>query len=354
MSAAKKKPRASTRVQRFPRSPPARPEAGVFSLVESVARSSLPPSSVQKHRRALRLALSLFSSGLSPGVTCGPIRNTLDLSATTGSPRMRLRLLERLGRLVGWRFGSQGDRDGRSRDSRAAGTEASGRHRRNVAGNQHDDRAVVGVAGSASRGSASRGSASTGSASTPRSQSPPPLQPPAGLPRRDMPSPRIAPRTSPVSGVRPASEAMPPLPRNYAPGQGGGVGRARIREAPFGAAPLDTATSPPGQAAAAASPGRAAQAPRQPWYQVVGGPPAARRLAGAARGGRGPQRRGHQEGAGQDGHDPGERHPRTAAVRHAAPGRLPVHRRRAAELRTARVDPVAPVGRRARRRRRRR
>jgi hypothetical protein len=74
---------------------------------------------------------------------------------------------------------------------------------------------------------------------------------------------------------------MPPLPRNYTPGQGGGVGRARIREAPFGAAPLDTATRPqPGaeQTSGAAPPGRPAQAPRQPWYQVVGGPPAARRL----------------------------------------------------------------------------
>ena len=78
---------------------------------------------------------------------------------------------------------------------------------------------------------------------------------------------------------------MPPLPRNYTPGQGGGVGRARIREAPYGAAPLDTATRPqPGadQASDAAPPGRPAQAPRQPWYQVVGGPPAARRLAGRA------------------------------------------------------------------------
>jgi hypothetical protein len=64
---------------------------------------------------------------------------------------------------------------------------------------------------------------------------------------------------------------MPSLPRNYAPGQGGGVGRARIREAPFGAAPLETAARPhPGPAA----PDR----PRQPWYQVVGGPPAASRL----------------------------------------------------------------------------
>jgi hypothetical protein len=78
---------------------------------------------------------------------------------------------------------------------------------------------------------------------------------------------------------------MPPLPRNYAPGQGGGIGRARIREAPFGAAPLDTAARPlPGAdpAAEATAPGRPAQAPRQPWYQVVGGPPAARRLAGKA------------------------------------------------------------------------
>ena len=87
---------------------------------------------------------------------------------------------------------------------------------------------------------------------------------------------------------------MPPLPRNYGPGQGsggmggggqGGGGRARIREAPFGAAPLDTAARPvPGadQAPGAAAPGRAARAPRQPWYQVVGGPPAARRLAGQA------------------------------------------------------------------------
>jgi hypothetical protein len=65
---------------------------------------------------------------------------------------------------------------------------------------------------------------------------------------------------------------MPPLPRNYTPGQGGGIGRARIREAPFGAAPLDAAARPqPGA-------GQAAQAPRQPWYQVVSGPPAARRL----------------------------------------------------------------------------
>ena len=175
---------------------------------------------------------------------------------------MRLRLLERLGRLVGWRFGSQGDRNGRSRDTRTAGTEASGRHRKHAGSGQADDRATAGIAA--------------------RSQAPPPLQPPAGLPRRDSQSPRLAPRTT---GGRANGEAMPPLPRNYAPGQGGGIGRARIREAPFGAVPLDTAARPaPGadQSSGAAAPGRPAKAPRQPWYQVVGGPPAARRLAGQA------------------------------------------------------------------------
>jgi hypothetical protein len=175
---------------------------------------------------------------------------------------MRLRLFERLGRLVGWRFGSQGDRDGRSRDSRAAGAETSGRHRRNAVSGQSRDSIAAGIAA--------------------RSLAPPPLQPPAGLPRRDAQSPRLAPRTA---SVRANGGVMPPLPRNYTPGQGGGIGRARIREAPFGAAPLDTAARPvpgAGQAAEATAQGRPAQAPRQPWYQVVGGPPAARRLAGQA------------------------------------------------------------------------
>jgi hypothetical protein len=75
---------------------------------------------------------------------------------------------------------------------------------------------------------------------------------------------------------------MPPSPRNYTPG-GGGIGRARIREAPFGAAPLDTAERAPGRAGPAADAAAQAQAdaaPRQPWYQVIGGPPAARRLTG--------------------------------------------------------------------------
>lgn len=174
---------------------------------------------------------------------------------------MRLRLFERLGRLVGWRFGSQSDRDGRSRDSRAAGAEAGGRHRRNAVNGQARDRAAAGIAA--------------------RSQAPPPLQPPAALPRRDARSPRVAPRTA---GARTNGAAMPPLPRNYTPGQSGGIGRARIREAPFGAAPLDTAARPlPGaDQTAEAAQGQPKPVTRQPWYQVVSGPSAARRLAGKA------------------------------------------------------------------------
>ena len=199
----------------------------------------------------------MFSGGLSHGVTCGPIRNTLGFGAKTGSPGMRLRLFERLGRLVGWLFGAQSDSNGRSRDPRTAGAEASGRHRRNAGGSQsarpRDRGALAGPAAPAASG----GSAAAGSAV-----------------HRACP---------PRRGARTSGVAMPPLPRNYTPGQGGGIGRARIREAPFGAAPLDTATRPQSgadQAPGAVAPGQAAQAPRQPWYQVVGGPPAARRLVG--------------------------------------------------------------------------
>jgi len=81
------------------------------------------------------------------------------------------------------------------------------------------------------------------------------------------------PRTPNGGGRTPAP---PPLPRNYSPtaGRGGSVGRARIREAPYGAAPMETATRGEavtrGQDGASQAPANAA--PRQPWYQVVGGP----------------------------------------------------------------------------------
>src|ERR1700722_11969967 len=45
---------------------------------------------------------------------------------------MRLRLFERLGRLVAWRPGRPGAGRGRPGDSRADGPDAGGRHRRNA------------------------------------------------------------------------------------------------------------------------------------------------------------------------------------------------------------------------------
>ncbi len=161
---------------------------------------------------------------------------------------MRLRLFERLGRLVSWRPGSQGAGGGKPGDSRADGTDAGGRHRRNT--------------------SADVGAPPPPASSPGQRTAAPALQPPAGLPRRSPPS-GPAPRASnPQSG----GPARPPLPRNYSPLAGGGVGRARIREAPqFGAAPVETATR--GQDGGSQS---AAVAPRQPWYQVVGEQAAAR------------------------------------------------------------------------------
>jgi hypothetical protein len=171
---------------------------------------------------------------------------------------MRLRLFERLGRLVGWRPGSQGGGNGRPGDSRADGAEAGGRHRRNTG------------AGSGQPWPPAAGG---------RPQTPP-LQPPAGLPQRS-PQREAGAGASPLPrspNGRGGAAALPPLPRDYSPaaggGGGGGVGRARIREAPFGAAPVETATR--GEAVTRGQDGatqsRADTAPRQPWYQVVGGP----------------------------------------------------------------------------------
>src|SRR5262249_52747299 len=55
---------------------------------------------------------------------------------------------------------------------------------------------------------------------------------------------------------------------------GGGIGRARIKEAPFGAAPAAMETVAAGQEAAATAPPNAA--PQEPRDQGGGGPPASR------------------------------------------------------------------------------
>jgi hypothetical protein len=176
---------------------------------------------------------------------------------------MRLRLFERLGRLVGWRPGSQGDGSARSGGSRADGAEAGGRHRRNVG--------------------AGTGQPYAPAASARQQPSMAPLQPPARLPRRSPQREAVGPSPMPRSpGGRGRSSALPPSPRNYSPragggGGGGGVGQARIREAPpYGTAPVETATR--GEAVTrgqdGASQQRADAARRQPWYQVVGEPAA--------------------------------------------------------------------------------
>lgn len=75
----------------------------------------------------------------------------------------------------------------------------------------------------------------------------------------------------PPAGLRTQTGGVPPGvsrgPRTNGRESGGGGGRARIREAPFGSAPVT-------QAEVRASPAPGARAARgQPWYQVVGPPP---------------------------------------------------------------------------------
>jgi hypothetical protein len=162
---------------------------------------------------------------------------------------MRLRLLERLRRLARRRFGSQAQDRGRE-GSRPRGD--AGRHRSGA-------RLPPGPAGPGVDG---------------------PVQPPARQARQQGgPARQAAARQpSPASSAWPADgragDASPPAPRNYAPpparaGTGpGGAGRARIR--PAGWYPHEQEGETPGAAP-----------PRQPWYHVVGGPPARQRQAPA-------------------------------------------------------------------------
>ena len=178
---------------------------------------------------------------------------------------MRLRLFERLGRLVSWRPGWQGPGSGRPADS-------TGRRRRTpAAGTAETPAGGTGPAARPPGGAAQRPSASRAAAGRPCSR-------PRPVSRRRSPQSGPAPRTSNWMAGGPA---RPPLPRNYSPAAGGvatgggGVGRARIREAPqFGAAPVETAAR--GQDGASQPP---AATPRQPWYQVVGEPAGPRERA---------------------------------------------------------------------------
>jgi len=168
---------------------------------------------------------------------------------------MRLRLFARLRRIVSWRSHDQDQGHARARDSYPR--EDSGRHRRNPA------------------------------VAPPRPTTQPPaadtglLQPPTELPRRTRQSqPPWSPQSPrPAQPLRPSQSpagyaSQPAAPRNYGPppgterpaGRGGGVGRARIREVPFGAAPLEAAAVTREAHQEAQAPGM----PRQPWYQVVG------------------------------------------------------------------------------------
>jgi len=143
---------------------------------------------------------------------------------------MRLRLFERLRRIV---------------SRRPQDREDSGRHRRNPG------------------------------AAAPPGQSARPPEPAASLPPWE------------VADTWPADSAAASAPRTYAPqaaarpaSSGGGIGRARIREVPFGAAPMESLAigreAPPQPAAPAM---QKQEMPRQPWYQVVGEPAVAQQQA---------------------------------------------------------------------------
>ena len=86
--------------------------------------------------------------------------------------------------------------------------------------------------------------------------------------------PRQPPAMQPPAGIQPGAPGGAVSAAAAGGAGGGGAGRARIREAPYGAAPVASAeTAPLAQGAAAgqqASSESRRAAPRQPWYQVIG------------------------------------------------------------------------------------
>jgi hypothetical protein len=177
---------------------------------------------------------------------------------------MRLRLFERLRferlrRLVGWRAGSRAQERDQTRGSRAR--EETGKHRRNaVAPRAHGTAAARHAQASPSAGITYGQPPSPGAYGQPPPADTYGQPPPAG-------NAGAWPGRPPVHAARGGGRTTAGSHRS-----GGGGARARIREAPFGAAPVETATAGNGlpEAAAADAPGIAV--PRQPWYQVVGEP----------------------------------------------------------------------------------
>lgn len=168
---------------------------------------------------------------------------------------IRLRLFDWLSRLISARPGSRDARSGRKR-----GGSRAGEHRK-------------------------------GAEPSPRNARPPADPPPSHWPplSRGVPASRgvaasrgtAASHQGPEDGAalgyaagRPGSQ--PGTTARAAPAGGGGAGRARIREAPYGPAPVTSLAFAQETPASARPP-----APRQPWYQVV--PPPTRQAPGQAR-----------------------------------------------------------------------
>jgi len=213
---------------------------------------------------------------------------------------MRLRLFERLRRLVGWHAGSRArprrgaldprgrDEAGRHRRDGGASRTGGGRQSRHAADSgasrrhgRPPDNGSAQWAGHSNPGWADGGGTGGGAGDAPwpgdngvRGGPPTPVGPALGG--------GAAPAGRTVGGGGAAI--------GRATGGGGGGARARIREAPYGTAPVGSVTAgrelPQADASFAADVASVASTagiavPRQPWYQVVGDP--ARTAAGAAR-----------------------------------------------------------------------
>ena len=219
---------------------------------------------------------------------------------------MRLRLSERLSRLAFWRSGSRAEGRGKTQDSRPR--DDAGRHRRSAgatqsrffrggssrmpdgplgfpgeqtqppAGFQQPPAAFGQQAGSPAQPADARADAWAGGMSGP--SAPGGYGPGPGDVKGGRPDgqPGYGPAAGDLAGHGPVGGAAgrTAVSRPAAGGSrhGGGIGRARIKEAPFGAAPAAMDTVAVGQEAAAEAPGNVA--PKQPWYQVVGEPAVSR------------------------------------------------------------------------------